>query len=106
GRLWTPHLRRAGSGLRGRRLGARPGTHPRHGNARQSELSGDSSAPVETTGPEGPVLFWLAAILLLFAPLVRGGNRPLPLFVLELTGLAALAWVAWSRGRRLRARHA
>jgi O-antigen ligase len=69
-------------------------------------LTTDSSAAVETTGPEGPVLFWFAAIVLAFAPLVRGGNRPVPLFILELVGLAALAWLAWSRGSRLRARHA
>jgi O-antigen ligase len=42
----------------------------------------------------GPVLFWVAAAMLVFAPLFRGGNRPLPLLVLEclaLVGLGALA---------------
>jgi O-antigen ligase len=66
-------------------------------------LTTDSRAAVETTGPSGPVLFWLAAALLVFAPLVRGGNRPAPLFALEMAALATLAWVAWARGTRLRA---
>ena len=47
-------------------------------------------------GAAGPVLFWLAAALIVFAPLIRGGNRPLPLLVLECLGLAALAAIGWS----------
>ena len=34
--------------------------------------------------------FWLLALLLLFAPLFRAGNRPLPLTVLELLSLGLL----------------
>ena len=41
------------------------------------------------------MLFLPAALLLVFAPLVLGGNRPLPLLALELTGVAALAALAW-----------
>ena len=33
--------------------------------------------------------------MLVFAPLVRGGNRPIPLLVLELAALAGLAACAW-----------
>jgi O-antigen ligase len=33
--------------------------------------------------------------MLVFAPLVRGGNRPMPLLVLELAALAGLAACAW-----------
>lgn len=53
----------------------------------------------ERTGAEGPVLFWAAAALLVFAPLVRGGNRPAPLLVLEILGLAILATAILSRPR-------
>jgi O-antigen ligase len=52
------------------------------------------------TGPRGPVLFGLLAAMLVFAPLIRGGNRPIPLLVLEIaavTGLAACAW-HWLQG--------
>jgi O-antigen ligase len=49
------------------------------------------------TGPHGPVLFALTAAIVLFAPLVRGGNRPLPLAMIELAGLALLMVLAWSR---------
>ena len=38
----------------------------------------------------------------MFAPLVRGGNRPLPLMVLELAGLLGLAALAWSHERDAR----
>ena len=51
----------------------------------------------DRTGATGPVLFWIAASILVFAPLVRGGNRPLPLLVLEFAGLIALVALAWSR---------
>ena len=46
------------------------------------------------TGPNGPVLFSVAAFVLAFAPLIRGGNRPLPLLVLECAALVALALIA------------
>lgn len=48
-----------------------------------------------STGPRGPVLFSLVAFLLVFAPLIRGGNRPLPLLVMEIAALAGLAAWAW-----------
>ncbi|HEX6245508.1 MAG TPA: hypothetical protein VFZ61_31510, partial [Polyangiales bacterium] len=44
----------------------------------------------------GPVLFWVAASMLVFAPLFRGGNRPLPLLVLECLALAGLMALALS----------
>lgn len=44
------------------------------------------------------MLFLFLAFLLVFAPLFFGGNRPLPLLVLELAGLAGLAVLAWARG--------
>ena len=59
----------------------------------------------DTTGPSGPVLFVLAAAMLVFAPLVRGGNRPIPLLVLELVALAALVILAWDRARAVRVAH-
>jgi O-antigen ligase len=49
------------------------------------------------TGPHGPVLFALTAAIVVFAPLVRGGNRPLPLAALELAGLALLVLLVWTR---------
>ena len=52
---------------------------------------------VEITGPTGPVLFLVAAFLLAFAPLIRAGNRPLPLMILEAAGLLGLGALAWSR---------
>ena len=42
------------------------------------------------TGPQGPVCFWIAALVAVFAPMVRGGNRPLPLAVLECAGIALI----------------
>ena len=51
---------------------------------------------MERTGASGPVLFWIAAALLVFAPLVWGGNRPVPLLVLECLSLAGLAILVWS----------
>lgn len=41
------------------------------------------------------LIFFLLAALILFAPLIRGGNRPVPLLVLELMSLPLLAYVAW-----------
>ena len=45
----------------------------------------------QKTGPQGPVFFWVTASILAFAPLFRGGNRPLPLAILECAGIALLA---------------
>jgi O-antigen ligase len=45
------------------------------------------------------VFFYLCIFILAFAPLIRGGNRPLPLLVLEGAGLLGLAALAWSRSR-------
>ena len=45
---------------------------------------------MERSGASGPVLFWVAGGMLAFAPLLRGGNRPLPLLVLECAALAGL----------------
>jgi O-antigen ligase len=61
------------------------------GNEAREEASG---------GPEGPFLFVLAGFLLVFAPLVLGGNRPVPLLVMEVVAIAALASMAW-HGRGL-----
>ncbi len=36
--------------------------------------------------------------MLAFAPLIRGGNRPMPLMVLEAAALLMLAALAWSQG--------
>jgi hypothetical protein len=47
------------------------------------------------------LLFLLAGFLLVFAPLILGGNRPLPLLVLELAGVAGLAVLAWQGQARL-----
>jgi O-antigen ligase len=50
-----------------------------------------------------PGLFYLLGFILVFAPLIRGGNRPLPLLVLEMAGVVGLAMLAWSRsGARAR----
>lgn len=38
----------------------------------------------------------MVAILLVFAPLIRGGNRPMPLLVLELGAVSMLGAMAWS----------
>lgn len=50
-----------------------------------------------STGPRGPVLFVLLVLLLVFAPLVRGGNRPMPLLAMEVAALLGLAAWAWGR---------
>ena len=47
----------------------------------------------------GAVLFYGLAALLVFAPLYWGGNRPLPLLVMELAALALLVGLAWGRAR-------
>lgn len=56
--------------------------------------------PSATTGPKGPVLFALLAFLLVFAPLFRGGNRPMPLLAMEIAALLGLAAWAWGRPAR------
>ncbi|QQS55433.1 MAG: O-antigen ligase family protein [Candidatus Competibacteraceae bacterium] len=47
----------------------------------------------------GAVLFYGLTALLVFAPLYWGGNRPLPLLVMELAALALLVGLAWSRSK-------
>ena len=47
----------------------------------------------------GAVLFYGLAALLVFAPLYWGGNRPLPLLVMELAALALLVGLAWGGAR-------
>jgi O-antigen ligase len=41
------------------------------------------------------LVFFLLLALLIFAPLIKGGNRPLPLLVLELMALPLLAYLVW-----------
>lgn len=43
----------------------------------------------------GAVLFYGLIGFLIFAPLFRGGNRPLPLLAMELLALGLLAWRFW-----------
>ncbi len=52
---------------------------------------GPRDAVGQGTGSMGPVFFWIAAFMIVFAPLVRGGNRPIPLFVLEMSATVVLA---------------
>lgn len=40
------------------------------------------------------LVFFLLAVLLVFAPLIKGGNRPVPLVALELMALPLLAYAA------------
>ncbi len=49
----------------------------------------------------GAVLFYGLAALLVFAPLYWGGNRPLPLLVMELAALVLLVGLIWGRTRFL-----
>jgi O-antigen ligase len=51
------------------------------------------NAPSHRKGRDEPgsAAFFIAAVLIAFAPLFRGGNRPFPLLVLELVALAGLA---------------
>lgn len=44
----------------------------------------------QTTGPQSPVCFWITSLAVAFAPLIRGGNRPLPLALLECAGILLL----------------
>jgi len=48
--------------------------------------------PVRTRDGLDLVAFYLLAATLLFAPLIKGGNRPLPLLTLELAALLLLAY--------------
>ena len=59
-------------------------------------MSAQRPAPFEDdrTGPAGPVLFGAACFVLVFAPLVRGGDRPLPLMALEIAALVMLLAMA------------
>lgn len=41
------------------------------------------------------LVFFLLAVLLVFAPLIKGGNRPVPLLAMELMALPLLAYVIW-----------
>lgn len=47
----------------------------------------------QTGGSRG--IFFLLALLLVFAPLFRAGNLPLPLLVIELVSLVMLGWLVW-----------
>jgi O-antigen ligase len=51
-------------------------------------LSGSRSA-------RDALVFFLLVALLVFAPLIKGGNRPVPLLVLELMSLPLLAYLVW-----------
>ena len=55
----------------------------------------NSSATADRTGVGEGVGFWLLIFMLVFAPLFRGGNRPLPLMLLELCALGLVVYVAW-----------
>ena len=50
----------------------------------------------------GPASFVALAAMLVLAPLWRGGNRPIPLLVLEVVALVALAAFAWERSGGVR----
>lgn len=45
--------------------------------------------------PANRVPFFILCFLLVFAPLLSGGNRPQPLLLLELAGIAGIAALAW-----------
>jgi len=45
--------------------------------------------------PANRVPFFILCFLLVFAPLLLGGNRPQPLLLLELAGIAGIAALAW-----------
>lgn len=44
------------------------------------------------------LVFFLLAALLVFAPLIKGGNRPVPLLAMELMALPLLAYAVWRPG--------
>lgn len=58
------------------------------------------SSGTNRAAESGAVLFYGLVTLLVFAPLYWGGNRPLPLLVMELAALLLLVGLAW-RGSRL-----
>ncbi len=62
-------------------------------------MSGAGGSSWESTGPAGPVPFGVAAFLIAFAPLVRGGNRPLPLLLMESAALLGLTVVVLGSSR-------
>lgn len=51
--------------------------------------------PVGNKSALDALIFFLLAALLVFAPLIFGGNHPLPLMVLELMSLPLLAYAVW-----------
>jgi O-antigen ligase len=53
-----------------------------------------AALPDDKTGPAGPVLFGAASFMLVFAPLVRGGDRPFALMGLEIAAAAILIALA------------
>ncbi|WP_296354510.1 O-antigen ligase family protein, partial [Ramlibacter sp.] len=57
-----------------------------------------TGAGARTTGPVGPVALWGGVLLLLAAPLLRGGNRHAALIVLEWLALAVLLGLLARRG--------
>jgi len=59
---------------------------------------------VESSGtdPKGSVAFLALGFLLVFSPVLLGGNRPQPLLILELVAVAGLASLAWNGFQRLR----
>ena len=108
GDLGRPHFGRAGRRSPGRwRVGwpcwhchAREGPHERNGQPELDVVTGTACVEMNSTDPNGLVTFLTLGFLLVFAPLFQGGNRPVPLLVLELaaiTGIAALAWHGFSR---------
>jgi O-antigen ligase len=63
-------------------------------------LAAGARTGVTGNGAAGPVAFWITAAILVWAPLFRGGNRPLPLLVLECLALAGVATLVASRPLR------
>ncbi|ABA57989.1 probable binding-protein-dependent transport system protein [Nitrosococcus oceani ATCC 19707] len=62
------------------------------------------SPKLSSRGLEEKRTLWIVlAIVLLFAPLFRAGNRPLPLMILELAALVLLAlfWIQWKKQRSI-----
>src|SRR5688500_2166077 len=60
-----------------------------------------TSATSRRTGLLGPVALSVGVLLLLAAPLMRGGNRSVALIPLELLGLAVMLglWLRWAMTR-------
>jgi len=55
-----------------------------------------ASPAFSKTSAINALVFFLLSALILFAPLIRGGNRPMPLMALELMSLPLLASVLWN----------